>query len=199
MCRRKAGCAQSCERARAWPDRMRRGFRASRSAVAGPDSGHDADRPGWPDASAIIGLASRAAILHTIDLHCHSDCSDGALAPQALIARAATRGLRAIALTDHDTVAGVPGAGRAAGQDGIALIPGLEISVSWGAKTLHVLGLRIDPAAPQLLQGLASVRETRMQRAEQIALRLRREGVGDTFDAILASAASGATVSRVHF
>ena len=109
------------------------------------------------------------------------------------------RGLRAIALTDHDTVAGIAEAKAAADRHGIGLIPGVEISASWGAKTLHVLGLRIDPAAPLLLEGLATVRATRMQRAEQMALRLQREGIRDRFDALLVSAANGATVSRTHF
>ena len=109
------------------------------------------------------------------------------------------RGLRAIALTDHDTVAGMAEADAAAHRHGIALIPGVEISVTWGAKTLHLLGLRIDPAAPLLLQGLTEVRATRMQRAEQMAMRLQREGICDRFEAVLASAADGRTVSRTHF
>jgi predicted metal-dependent phosphoesterase TrpH len=137
--------------------------------------------------------------LLTIDLHCHSDRSDGALAPQDLIARAAMRGVRALALTDHDTIAGIAQARLAAREHGIELIPGVEISVTWGSKTLHVLGLRIDPAAPALLEGLATVRATRIRRAETIALRLQREGIRDAFAAVLAAAAAGETVSRTHF
>ena len=149
--------------------------------------------------SAIIDVACKVANLLTIDLHCHSDRSDGALAPQDLIARGAMRGLRVIALTDHDTIAGLPEAATMAAQRGIELIGGVEISVTWGAVTLHVLGLRIDPSEPRLLNGLAAVRAVRMQRAERIALCLQREGVGGALDAALAAAANGETVGRMHF
>ena len=135
----------------------------------------------------------------TIDLHCHSDRSDGALAPDALIARGAMRGLRVIALTDHDTVAGLTDAAAAAARLGIELITGVEISVTWGAVTLHVLGLRIDPLAPQLLAGLTATCAERCSRAEQIALRLEREGMPGALDAVRSLAASRETISRLHF
>jgi predicted metal-dependent phosphoesterase TrpH len=109
------------------------------------------------------------------------------------------RGLRVIALTDHDTVAGLTEAAATAAQHGIELIGGVEISVTWGSVTLHVLGLRIDPSAPRLLAGLAAMRAVRMQRAEQIALRLRREGVDGALEATLAAVGNGVTVGRVHF
>lgn len=109
------------------------------------------------------------------------------------------RGVRVMALTDHDTVAGIAEAAPAADQHGIAFIPGVEISVTWSGKTLHVLGLRIDPAAPRLLEGLRHVRATRMERAERIAARLQRDGIRDGFEVVLTAAANGETVSRVHF
>lgn len=150
--------------------------------------------------SAIIALAWRVANLLTIDLHAHSDRSDGALAPQTLIARGATRGLRVLALTDHDSVAGIGDAAAAAREHGIALIAGVEISVSWGAITIHVLGLRLDPLAPELLAGLAQIRARRSQRAKEIARRLERDcGLRGVLEAALAQAADEESVSRVHF
>lgn len=135
----------------------------------------------------------------TIDLHCHSNHSDGALAPAALIARASMRGLRVIAVTDHDTVAGVSEAAATAAPLGIELIAGVEISVTWGAVTLHVLGLRFDPSAPQLLDGLSAMRAERRSRAEQIAVQLRGEGIPGALDAALSLAADRETISRLHF
>jgi len=68
-----------------------------------------------------------------IDLHCHSNVSDGVLAPADVVARAAANGVHALALTDHDDVSGLPAAQAAADEAGLTLIPGVEISVSWGA------------------------------------------------------------------
>lgn len=137
--------------------------------------------------------------MHTIDLHAHSDRSDGALAPQDLVARGAVRGLSVLALTDHDTVAGISDARAAARDHGIALIAGVEMSVSWGAVTVHVLGLRIDPSAAALLDGLAGIRARRRERAKEIARRLERDGIPDALDGALARAADEESVGRVHF
>ena len=85
-----------------------------------------------------------------IDLHTHSNCSDGSLSPAELVARAAAAGVQVLALTDHDTVAGLEEAQRAAGEHGMQLVPGVEISASWRAQAIHVLGLWIDPVSPPL-------------------------------------------------
>jgi predicted metal-dependent phosphoesterase TrpH len=102
-----------------------------------------------------------------IDLHTHSNCSDGSLAPKALVERAAAAGVRMLALTDHDTVAGLAQARTAAEQAGIRLVTGVEISASWRHQTIHVLGLWIDPASASLraaLDAQAERRRVRMQR-----------------------------------
>jgi predicted metal-dependent phosphoesterase TrpH len=104
-----------------------------------------------------------------------------------------------IALTDHDTLAGLPAAATAAQRVGIELINGVEVSVTWGATTLHVLGLRIDPAACALAAGLADLRAGRLRRAEEIAIRLEREGISGALYGALALAASPELLSRVHF
>ncbi len=103
----------------------------------------------------------------TIDLHTHSWCSDGSLRPAELVARAAGAGLEVLALTDHDTIAGVAEAASAAAQCGVRLVPGVEVSASWRAQGIHVLGLWIDPACVSLrlaLDGQAAHRAVRMRR-----------------------------------
>lgn len=134
-----------------------------------------------------------------IDLHSHSDRSDGALPPSALIERAAQRGLSAIALTDHDTLDGLAPADAEARRRGLQLIPGVEISVSWSGRTLHVLGLGIDPGHTGLIDGLAQVRGGRMQRARAIGTKLHALGVPGALEAALAFAANPEMVSRTHF
>src|SRR6188472_938921 len=98
------------------------------------------------------------------DLHCHSTASDGTLAPAALISRAAERGVDVLALTDHDEVAGLSEAAAAASRLGLAFVAGTELSVSWRDLTVHIVGLRIDPACPALLDGMRAIRSGRSRR-----------------------------------
>jgi predicted metal-dependent phosphoesterase TrpH len=116
-----------------------------------------------------------------IDLHSHSNCSDGALSPTALVERAAAAGVQVLALTDHDTVEGVAEAEAGAGRSGLVLVPGVEISASWRAQAIHVLGLWIDPAAPALRRSLASQADLRRVRMRRICARLSKLGLpGET-------------------
>jgi hypothetical protein len=112
-----------------------------------------------------------------IDLHTHSNCSDGSLTPAELVARAAAAGVEVLALTDHDTVAGVQDAQRAAGEWGLRLVPGVEISASWRSQAIHVLGLWIDPAAAQLRSMLSSQAERRRDRMHKMCARLTKLGL----------------------
>ncbi len=105
------------------------------------------------------------------DLHCHSTWSDGLLAPAAIVARAATRGVDVLALTDHDETGGLAEARAAAIDAGITLIDGAELSVSWGSHTIHVVGLGIDPNAAALQTGLASIRAGRRFAPERSPMR----------------------------
>lgn len=134
-----------------------------------------------------------------IDLHSHSDRSDGALSPAALVQRAAQRGLRALALTDHDTVDGLDEAVLEAERHGVQVVAGVEISVTWNGRTLHVVGLGIDPCAPRLVEGLHSVRAGRLERARAIAAKLHAYGVDGTLEPSIALASNPAMVSRTHF
>jgi 3',5'-nucleoside bisphosphate phosphatase len=107
-----------------------------------------------------------------IDLHTHSNHSDGALSPAALIERAAAAGVQVLALTDHDTVAGLDEARQSALGHGIRLVPGVEISTAWRSQAIHVLGLWIDPASPELHRVLQQQGELRRSRMRKICARL---------------------------
>jgi predicted metal-dependent phosphoesterase TrpH len=134
----------------------------------------------------------------TPDLHSHSTASDGTLTPEALVLRAAAAGVTTLALTDHDTVAGLDEARRAAERADITLIPGVEVSVTWGGRTVHIVGLDVDPDCPELLRGLDGLQQYRVWRAEEIAQRLSKAG----FDGALEGAkshAKGTLIGRTHF
>jgi predicted metal-dependent phosphoesterase TrpH len=112
--------------------------------------------------------------LLNIDLHTHSNCSDGALTPAELLEQAAAAGVKVLALTDHDTVAGLDEAQRSAQVHDIRLVPGVEISASWRSQAIHVLGLWIDPASPELRSLLRTQGELRRVRMRKICARLDR-------------------------
>jgi len=112
---------------------------------------------------------------------------------------AAKAGVDAIALTDHDTTDGLAEAHEAAKRLGVNLVDGVEISVSWGVTTLHIVGLWIDPNAPELVAGLKSVRQGRLDRARLIGEALANIGFPHTYEAALALASNDSMVSRTHF
>jgi 3',5'-nucleoside bisphosphate phosphatase len=112
-----------------------------------------------------------------IDLHTHSNCSDGSLTPTELLKHAAAAGVAVLALTDHDTVAGLEEAYCAAGEQAVSLVPGVEISASWRAQAIHVLGLWIDPACPQLKSNLGAQAQLRHDRMRGICARLEKMGL----------------------
>lgn len=133
-----------------------------------------------------------------IDLHAHSTASDGLLTPAALVRRAAGQGVRVLALTDHDTTAGLAEAQAAADAAGVTLVAGVEMSVNWARRTLHVVGLDFDPANGDLGAALGGLQAVRRDRALRIARRLRGAGVADS----LAGAerlAAGGVPGRMHF
>lgn len=112
-----------------------------------------------------------------IDLHSHSTCSDGSFAPARLIAEAATRGVNTLALTDHDTTAGLDEAEAAAREHGIDFVPGVEITCEVAGTEVHLLGLGIDRSNPQLLEVCADVQMRRRKRFFQMIEKLRAHGV----------------------
>jgi len=112
-----------------------------------------------------------------IDLHTHSNCSDGSLTPSALVQRACVAGVNVLALTDHDTVAGLDEAQGAADAAGMRLVPGVELSASWRSQAIHVLGLWIDPSAAPLRAQLDSQAERRRVRMRRICAHLSKMGL----------------------
>ncbi len=134
-----------------------------------------------------------------IDLHCHSNVSDGVLPPAEVVARAAANGVHALALTDHDDVEGIAAARAAADKAGLTLIPGVEISVSWGGQTVHIVGLRIDPAHPELVAGLHGIRLGRIERARRMGEDLARSGIAGAYEGAYDLAVNKEMVGRTHF
>lgn len=132
-----------------------------------------------------------------IDLHVHSTASDGSLAPEAVVKRALAAGLRAIALTDHDTLAGIPEAIAAGESLGVRVVGGCEFSAaaSWGE--MHVLGYYLESNSPALDAFLEHCRADRVRRAQAMVERLQRLGVDLSFDNVLHESKGGA-VGRPH-
>ena len=137
--------------------------------------------------------------MDNFDLHNHSTASDGLLSPSQLVELGARHGVHAIALTDHDTVDGLEEAAAAARKCGVRLVEGVEISVSWGETTVHVVGLGIDPADASLAGGVQSVRDGRLGRETRMAEALANLGHPGTLEAALALAGSEQRLSRTHF
>jgi hypothetical protein len=133
------------------------------------------------------------------DLHTHSKFSDGVLAPAAVVDRAVAAGVRCLALSDHDETGGLDEACRRASEHDIEFVAGVEISVTWRAQTLHVIGLHITADHAELQAGLAGIRAGRIKRAEWIARNLERVGVPGSLDGARAYAENPELVSRTHF
>ncbi|MCP5407018.1 MAG: PHP domain-containing protein [Chromatiaceae bacterium] len=132
------------------------------------------------------------------DLHTHSTASDGTLAPAELVRQAAHSNIQVLALTDHDTTAGVAEAASAAQYHGIGFVPGVEISATWGSKGIHIVGLGIDPDCAILRQGLESIREYRLWRAREIGRKLDEKGISEAFEGARLLARGG-LIARPHF
>ncbi|MFQ5690661.1 MAG: PHP domain-containing protein [Gemmatimonadota bacterium] len=112
------------------------------------------------------------------DLHVHSTASDGLLPPAEVVKRAAAVGLSAMALTDHDTVEGIPEASAEAKRQGIALLPAAELSANEPGLSVHLLAYGFDPGWPELRSFLEAYREDRIRRAREMVNRLNALGVG---------------------
>ncbi len=134
-----------------------------------------------------------------IDLHCHSNISDGVLSPRELVARASANGVEILALTDHDDCDGLCAAGSTALEFGIEFVNGVEISVTWRGRTIHVVGLNVDPENADLQGGLGSIREGRAKRAREIGDALSRAGISGSFEGAYAFAGNKNLIGRTHF
>jgi len=138
------------------------------------------------------------------DLQSHSTCSDGTLEPAEVVAAAAQAGVNLLALTDHDTLAGVPTALRAGVEHGIAVIPAIEISAIDGgngeapARELHILGYLVDHTDSQFTATLSSFLADREQRTLRMAENLRTLGIELDEQAISLRVSAGEPIGRPH-
>ncbi|MDD6207038.1 MAG: PHP domain-containing protein [Clostridiales bacterium] len=139
----------------------------------------------------------------TVDLHTHSSVSDGTLSPSELVMYAYNHHLSAIALTDHDTVKGIMEAEKAAcairadGGD-FRLIPGVELSLGFRKKDIHMLGLFIDPESEPLKKALFEAEQERNDRNRKMTERLSQAGIDITYEKLV-EFCGDAIITRAHF
>ena len=133
------------------------------------------------------------------DLHCHSIVSDGTLTPEQLAARAAANGVDLWALTDHDEIGGQQRAAAAARAHGMRYLTGTEISVTFAAATVHIVGLGFDPDSAALRQGLSATRGGRRERAQEMADQLAAVGIPGAYEGALKYVGNPELISRTHF
>lgn len=133
-----------------------------------------------------------------IDLHCHSTISDGMHTPSEVVKMAAENGCTMLALTDHDHTGGIQEAKQAAQNHAIQLIHGVEISVTWRGRTIHIVGLDFDIHHAQLQALLYRNRSGRIERAKQITNKLAKKGIEGAFEGALARASNPEMISRTH-
>jgi predicted metal-dependent phosphoesterase TrpH len=133
------------------------------------------------------------------DLHCHSVVSDGTLTPEQLAARAKANGVELWALTDHDEVGGQDRALAAAQANGMKYLTGVEISITFANKTVHIVGLGFDAHDEQLKQGLYQTRGGRGERAKEMSEGLAKVGIHGAYEGALKYAGNHELISRTHF
>jgi predicted metal-dependent phosphoesterase TrpH len=133
------------------------------------------------------------------DLHCHSVVSDGTLTPEALAARAKANGVQLWALTDHDEVGGQERAIASAKALNMKYLTGVEISITFAGKTVHIVGLGFDHTNTDLVQGLRNTRGGRAERAKEMSDGLAKVGIQGAFEGALKYAGNHELISRTHF
>ncbi len=133
-----------------------------------------------------------------VDLHMHTNCSDGRLSPCQVIDMAAKAGIPIISITDHDNVHAFAEAVKYGNQSGVQVIPGVEISADVGEQEIHILGYFIDHKNSKLLEFLSSSRKLRIRRNEKIVEKLNTLGSKIQFDSILVKAGADTSIGRPH-
>ena len=142
--------------------------------------------------------SERRKMMKLIDLHVHSNASDGSLTPSEVVKEAEKAGLTAIALTDHDTVAGIAEALETADPLDLEVVPGVELSCIYKEKEIHILGLYIDPASESLINFLASTAKKRRERNEKMVEAFRADGFDITMDDLMLGNPK-TVITRAHF
>jgi predicted metal-dependent phosphoesterase TrpH len=133
-----------------------------------------------------------------IDLHTHSDRSDGTLSPREVVLAARAAGLDVLGLTDHDTAAGWPEAREAALEAGIELVPGMEISCEHAGRSVHLLAYFLDPDHQPLQEALRLVLDGRDQRTPRVCARLRELGIDIDEAQVARRAGEAVAIGRPH-
>ena len=133
------------------------------------------------------------------DLHCHSTVSDGTLPPEVLAERAKANGVELWALTDHDEVGGQQRALEAARALGLPYLTGVEISVTFAGKVVHIVGLGFDHHDPRIVEGLRTTRGGRGARAKEMAEGLAQVGIRGAYEGALKYAGNPELISTTHF
>jgi len=132
-----------------------------------------------------------------IDLHTHSNASDGTLPPREVVRLAKERGLMALALTDHDTIDGLAQAVAAGKELDLEVIPGVEISAKYFNGSMHILGYFLDYGSELLAQRLAVLKQARKDRNPQIIAKLKARGIPITMEQV-EQISGGGQVGRPH-
>jgi 3',5'-nucleoside bisphosphate phosphatase len=133
-----------------------------------------------------------------VDLHVHTTASDGAMSPSEMVKYAKTKGLQAIAITDHDTIGGLDEALSEGERIGIEVIPGIEISAEHSPGSMHLLGYFFDRHHPMLNERLSYLQKARAERNPKIVEKLNDLGIRVTYDEVV-RASGGGQVGRPHF
>lgn len=136
--------------------------------------------------------------MELIDLHVHSNASDGTLAPADVVALAAKKGLKSIALTDHDTIAGIGDAKKAAENFPVEVIPGIELSCVYHGEEIHILGLFVNPEDEGFVSGIDNLKKIREQRNEEMIRRFNEAGLSMTLSEVRGGNPD-TVITRAHF
>lgn len=133
-----------------------------------------------------------------VDLHVHSNASDGTLSPSKVVALAVEKGLCAIALTDHDTIEGIPEALAAAENQALEIIPGIELSCAYLEEEIHILGLYVDLSDEKFRAETNQLKGIRIKRNEEIINRFQNAGINITLEEVRAGNPD-TVITRAHF
>lgn len=133
-----------------------------------------------------------------VDLHVHSNASDGTLTPSEVVALAVEKDLAAIALTDHDTIDGLSEAQAAAAGLPIEIIPGIELSCVYQGEEIHILGIYVDPTDRVFISETDALKEIRKKRNEEMIRRFQNAGISITLDEVMAGNPD-TVITRAHF
>ncbi len=135
--------------------------------------------------------------MNIVDLHTHSNKSDGSLSPAELVHLAAKKGLSAIALTEHDTTDGIDEAMAVAAEENIELIPGIEFSTEYEGRDIHIVGLYIDHNSEYFKRRLVNFVNGRLIRNREMCRRLTEHGMPVTYEELIAEYTDSVT-TRPH-